>query len=64
VKLVEPGYGPTTRFTSNTGRRMEGLIPEAHAPFTQRIFSLADPLCKGRQTDEATLGNAWVNERG
>ena len=39
VKLVEPGYGPTTRFTSNTGPRMEGLIPEAYAPFTQRIFA-------------------------
>ena len=33
VKLVEPGYGPTTRFTSNTGPRMEGLIPEVYAPF-------------------------------
>src|SRR5687768_16139631 len=27
VKMVEPGYGPTTRFTSNGGQRMEGLIP-------------------------------------
>jgi NAD(P)-dependent dehydrogenase (short-subunit alcohol dehydrogenase family) len=39
VKLVEPGYGPTTRFTSNTGRRMEGLIPEAYAPFAERVFA-------------------------
>jgi hypothetical protein len=39
VKLVEPGSGPTTRFTSNTGSRMEGLIPEAYAPFAQRIFA-------------------------
>jgi NAD(P)-dependent dehydrogenase (short-subunit alcohol dehydrogenase family) len=39
VKLVEPGYGPTTRFASNTGLRMEGLIPEAYAPFAQRIFA-------------------------
>jgi NAD(P)-dependent dehydrogenase (short-subunit alcohol dehydrogenase family) len=39
VKLVEPGYGPTTRFTQNGGARMEGLIPEAYAPFAQRIFS-------------------------
>ncbi len=38
VKLVEPGYGPTTRFTSNTGPRMEGLIPEPYAPLAQRIF--------------------------
>jgi NAD(P)-dependent dehydrogenase (short-subunit alcohol dehydrogenase family) len=39
VKLVEPGYGPTTRFTSNGGARMEGLIPEAYAPFAQSIFA-------------------------
>ena len=39
VKLVEPGYGPTTRFASNTGSRMEGLIPEAYAPFAQRVFA-------------------------
>ena len=39
VKLVEPGYGPTTRFTSNAGPRMEGLIPEAYAPFAQPIFA-------------------------
>jgi NAD(P)-dependent dehydrogenase (short-subunit alcohol dehydrogenase family) len=39
VKLVEPGYCPTTRFTSNGGPRMEGLIPEAYAPFEQPIFA-------------------------
>jgi NAD(P)-dependent dehydrogenase (short-subunit alcohol dehydrogenase family) len=38
VKLVEPGYCPTTRFTSNSGTRLEGMIPEAYAPFAQRIF--------------------------
>jgi NAD(P)-dependent dehydrogenase (short-subunit alcohol dehydrogenase family) len=39
AKLVEPGYGPTTRFTDNSGTRMEGLVPEAYAPFAQRIFA-------------------------
>jgi NAD(P)-dependent dehydrogenase (short-subunit alcohol dehydrogenase family) len=39
AKLVEPGYGPTTRFTSNTGSRLEGLIPEAYSPLAQRIFA-------------------------
>ena len=39
VKLVEPGHAPTTRFTSNGGPRMVGLIPEAYAPFAQRIFA-------------------------
>jgi NAD(P)-dependent dehydrogenase (short-subunit alcohol dehydrogenase family) len=39
AKLVEPGYGPSTRFTSNSGSRMEGLIPEAYAPYAERIFA-------------------------
>jgi NAD(P)-dependent dehydrogenase (short-subunit alcohol dehydrogenase family) len=39
VKLVEPGYAPSTRFTSNGATRMEGLIPEAYAPFAQRVFA-------------------------
>lgn len=39
VKIVEPGYGPTTRFTSNGGARMQGLIPDAYAPFAQQVFS-------------------------
>jgi NAD(P)-dependent dehydrogenase (short-subunit alcohol dehydrogenase family) len=39
VKLVEPGYGPNTRFTSNAGPRIEGLIPEPYAPFAQSILA-------------------------
>ncbi|CAN7706102.1 SDR family oxidoreductase [Duganella sp. Dugasp56] len=39
VKLVEPGYGPTTAFSSNTGPRLEGLIPPAYAPFAQSVFA-------------------------
>ena len=38
VKLVEPGYAPTTRFTANGGVRMEGLFPEAYADFTNPIM--------------------------
>src|ERR1700733_6286909 len=38
VKLVEPGYCPTTRFTSNGGPRMEGLFPDAYAAFAKPIF--------------------------
>ena len=40
VKLVEPGYGPTTRFTSNSGSRMDGLIPQPYAAFAQRVFAM------------------------
>jgi NAD(P)-dependent dehydrogenase (short-subunit alcohol dehydrogenase family) len=39
AKLVEPGYGPTTRFTQNGGPRMEGLIPETYAPYAQSVFA-------------------------
>jgi NAD(P)-dependent dehydrogenase (short-subunit alcohol dehydrogenase family) len=39
VKLVEPGYGPTTNFTSNGQTRMNGLIPEPYAAFAQRVMA-------------------------
>lgn len=39
VKIVVPGYCPSTSFTSNGGPRMAGLIPEAYAPFAARIFA-------------------------
>lgn len=39
VKLVEPGYGPGTAFTSNGQQRMQGLIPEAYEPFAAPIFA-------------------------
>jgi NAD(P)-dependent dehydrogenase (short-subunit alcohol dehydrogenase family) len=39
VKLVEPGYAPTTRFTANGAERMQGLIPEAYVSYAQSIFA-------------------------
>jgi NAD(P)-dependent dehydrogenase (short-subunit alcohol dehydrogenase family) len=39
VKLVEPGYGPSTAFAKNSGTRLEGLTPEAYAPLAQRMFA-------------------------
>jgi NAD(P)-dependent dehydrogenase (short-subunit alcohol dehydrogenase family) len=39
VKLVEPGYGPGTPFTANSGSRLEGLLPEPYAAFAQPIFT-------------------------
>jgi NAD(P)-dependent dehydrogenase (short-subunit alcohol dehydrogenase family) len=39
VKLVEPGYAPTTRFASNVGSRMDGLFPEAYADFSKPILA-------------------------
>jgi len=54
VKLVEPGYGPTTRFTQNGASRMEGLVPETYAPFAQRIFAaFSQPLAVTTELDVA-----------
>lgn len=39
VKLVEPGYGPTTGFTRNAGPRIQQVIPEAYAPFAKRVLA-------------------------
>jgi len=54
VKLVEPGYCPNTRFTANGGARMDGLIPEAYAPFAQPIFAaFAKPAAVTTESDVA-----------
>ena len=39
VKLVEPGYAPSTNFTSNGRTRMEGLIPDDYARFGERVLA-------------------------
>lgn len=39
AKLVEPGYGPSTRFTQNGAERMNGLIPDTYAEFAGPIFA-------------------------
>ncbi|HTN15772.1 MAG TPA: SDR family oxidoreductase [Sphingomonadaceae bacterium] len=38
ARLVEPGYGPTTRFAENIGLPLEEMIPEAYAPFARPIL--------------------------
>lgn len=54
VKLVEPGYAPTTRFAANGEQRMRGLIPEAYAPFAQSIFAaFAQPSAVTAEADVA-----------
>lgn len=56
VKLVEPGYGPGTRFAENGGPRMQGLIPDAYAPFAQRVFAdFARPTAVTRALDVADV---------
>jgi NAD(P)-dependent dehydrogenase (short-subunit alcohol dehydrogenase family) len=59
VKLVEPGYGPTTRFTDNSGARMEGSIPEAYAPFARSVLAaLANPAQVTTESDVARV--VWL----
>jgi short-subunit dehydrogenase len=56
VKLVEPGYAPTTRFTQNGETRMNGLIPEEYMPFAQPIFAaFAQPAAVTRESDVAEV---------
>ena len=66
VKLVEPGYGPTTRFTSNGGSRMAGLIPEPYEPFAQRVFAaVAQPTAVTTERDVAeVVWRAATDESG
>jgi NAD(P)-dependent dehydrogenase (short-subunit alcohol dehydrogenase family) len=54
VKLVEPGYCPNTRFVGNALHRPEELIPEAYAPFAQRILgAFAQPAAVTTPSDVA-----------
>jgi len=54
VKLVEPGYAPTTRFANNVGARMDGLFPEAYAAFTAPILaSFAQVTTVTKESDVA-----------
>ena len=54
VKLVEPGYAPSTRFSENGGARMEGLIPPPYAPFAERIFAaITQPAAVTTESDVA-----------
>jgi len=39
VKLVEPGYGPSTRFTQNVQTPIEDMIPEAYASYARSILA-------------------------
>jgi NAD(P)-dependent dehydrogenase (short-subunit alcohol dehydrogenase family) len=54
VKLVEPGYGPSTRFTRNVGSRMDGVFPEAYAAVTNPIMaSFAQVTMVTKESDVA-----------
>lgn len=54
AKLLEPGYGPTTRFAANTGVDLADLIPPAYAAYAEPIFAaFARPALTTRESDVA-----------
>lgn len=54
VKLVVPGYAPTTRFAENTDIPVSDLIPEAYADYARPIFAaFANPPLTTREGDVA-----------
>jgi NAD(P)-dependent dehydrogenase (short-subunit alcohol dehydrogenase family) len=63
AKLVEPGYGPTTRFAQNSDIRLEDLIPKEYADFAGPIFAgFATPALTTKETDVAEAVWAAVND--
>ncbi|MTD95643.1 SDR family NAD(P)-dependent oxidoreductase [Hyphomicrobium sp. xq] len=56
VKLVEPGYGPTTRFTQNTPSRIEDMITEPYLPFAQSVLTAyGQPAAVTTESDVAQV---------
>ncbi len=54
VKLVEPGYAPTTRFAENTDIPVGDLIPEAYAAYARPIFAaFANPPLTTKESEVA-----------
>lgn len=54
VRLVEPGYGPTTRFAQNTDISVADLIPAEYAAFAEPIFTgFASPALTTTERDVA-----------
>jgi NAD(P)-dependent dehydrogenase (short-subunit alcohol dehydrogenase family) len=63
VKLVEPGYAPTTRFAQNTTVPLADLIPETYTEFATPILSaFAHPALVTREIDVAQAVWAAVND--
>jgi NAD(P)-dependent dehydrogenase (short-subunit alcohol dehydrogenase family) len=62
VRLVEPGYGPSTNFTANGAERMRGLLPPLYGPFAQAYFekmaAYPTPYCTEAEVAEAVLAAA------
>jgi NAD(P)-dependent dehydrogenase (short-subunit alcohol dehydrogenase family) len=58
AKIVEPGYGPTTRFVANSSGRIDGLVPQAYAPYAEQLMR---GFAGARSTTELDVARAvWL----
>ncbi len=65
VKLIEPGYAPTTRFGANAIISVEKLLPTAYAEFARPILeAFAKPELTTRESDVAEAIWAAVHDVG
>ncbi|WP_188973828.1 SDR family oxidoreductase [Neoroseomonas lacus] len=66
ARLVEPGYAPTTNFTTNGGARMKGLIPVEYAGFAAACFAkmAAYPTAYCSEAEVAQAVLAAATEEG
>ena len=63
VKLVEPGYVPTTAFTANTDVRLEDVLPEPYASHAAPILAgMAAPAIFTTEADVAETVWAAVHD--
>jgi len=63
VKLVEPGYAPTTRFAQNTSINPLDLIPASYEAFAAPIFkAFATPQMTTKERDVAEAIWAAAND--
>jgi NAD(P)-dependent dehydrogenase (short-subunit alcohol dehydrogenase family) len=65
LKIVEPGYAPTTRFTQNTALNPLDLIPEAYEGFAAPIFAkFGEPQLTTQESDVAQAVWEAVHDTG
>jgi NAD(P)-dependent dehydrogenase (short-subunit alcohol dehydrogenase family) len=63
IKLIEPGYAPTTRFAANAEHALEDLIPEAYAALARPMFAaVANPAATTTAADVAETIWRAVND--
>jgi len=64
VKLVEPGYGPTTAFARNTEIKLEDVLPQPYWSYAEPILAgMAEPSLFTTEADVAKAVWQAVHDR-